>query len=188
MYRNGPKRLLDIAVAAVALLVLALPMLAVALLIRLTDPGPVIFRQRRVGADGRFFDFYKFRSMPADTGDIASDQLGELQIGWVGRLIRRTNVDELPQLWNVLRGDMAIVGPRPPIPAQTELIELRRANGSLALRPGLTGWAQVNSFDGMSVAEKAALDGAYAQAVSLGKDLAIMLRTFAYLLRPPPKY
>jgi len=188
MYRNSPKRFLDIVVAAFALVLLALPMLAIALLIRVTDPGPVIFRQRRVGAGGRTFDFYKFRSMPVNTGDIPSDRLGEVRIGPVGRLIRRTNADELPQLWNVLKGDMSIVGPRPPIPTQTELVELRRANGSLELRPGLTGWAQVNSFDGMSVAEKAAFDGAYAGEISFGKDVAIILRTFAYLLRPPPKY
>ena len=188
MYRRGLKRAFDIVLAALACLLLALPMLLVALAIKLGDPGPVIFRQKRVGADGRLFDFYKLRSMPVDTGDIPSDLLGQVQLTRVGRLIRRTSVDELPQLWNVLRGDMSLVGPRPPLPAQAELTALRRENGALACRPGLTGWAQVNSFDGMSVAEKAALDGEYARRMSLAMDLAILARTVLYLLRPPPKY
>ena len=188
MYRNGLKRLLDVAGAIAALVLLSPLMLAVALAIRLTDPGPVIFRQQRVGANGRLFDFYKFRSMPVGTGDVPSDRVGEVRLSRVGRLIRRTNLDELPQLWNVLRGDMSLVGPRPPIPDQRELIEMRRESGALACRPGLTGWAQVNSYDGMPAARKAEYDAEYARDLSFARDAAIVLRTFAYLLRPPPKY
>lgn len=188
MYRNGVKRALDIGLSLIGGLILSPLLLFVAIAIKLADPGPVIFRQQRIGAGGRPFDFYKFRSMPVGTGDIPSDRLGSVRLSWIGRLIRRTNLDELPQLWNVLRGDMSVVGPRPPIPSQEELIALRRENGALALRPGLTGWAQINSYDGMSVAAKAALDGDYARTLSALKDIGIILRTFLYLLRPPPKY
>jgi O-antigen biosynthesis protein WbqP len=188
MYRNGVKRALDIGLSLVSGVILSPVLLLIAIAIKLADPGPVIFRQQRIGAGGRTFAFYKFRSMPVDTGDIPSDRLGEVRLSWIGRLIRRTNLDELPQLWNVLKGDMSLVGPRPPIPSQAELIALRRENGALALRPGLTGWAQVNSYDGMSVAAKAALDGDYARTLSPLKDVQIILRTFLYLLRPPPKY
>lgn len=188
MYRNGLKRLLDVGGALAALLLFSPVMVAIAFGILLTDPGPVIFRQKRVGANGRLFDFYKFRSMPVGTGDVPSDRLGELRLTWIGRFIRRTNLDELPQLWSVLRGDMSLVGPRPPIPQQRELIEMRRESGALACRPGLTGWAQVNSYDGMAAAKKAEYDSEYARDLSFAKDLRIVLRTFGYLLRPPPKY
>ena len=188
MYRNGLKRILDILLGALAALLLAPLMIVVALAIKLADPGPVIFRQKRVGKGGRTFDFYKFRSMPVSTPNTPSAQLGEVRLSWTGRLIRRTNIDELPQLWNVLRGDMSIVGPRPPIPDQIRLIELRGLNGALECRPGLTGWAQVNAFDGMTAEQKAALDGEYARTISLLRDALIVARTFAYLLRPPPTY
>ena len=103
-------------------------------------------------------------------------------------MIRRTNLDELPQLFNILKGDMSIVGPRPPIPSQQELTELRKANGAIACRPGLTGLAQVSSFDGMTVPQKAAFDGEYAKRISFVGDITIILRTFVYLLKPPPVY
>lgn len=188
MYRSGSKRLLDLVAAALALVLLAPVMLLIAILIRLADPGPAIFRQRRVGLNGAEFLFFKFRTMPSNTGDIPSDQLAEVRLSAVGRFLRRSNLDELPQLYNVLRGDMSLVGPRPPIPSQTELVELRRANGALQCRPGLTGWAQVNSYDGMSVPRKAELDGEYAARLSFAFDCRIVLRTFGYVMKPPPKY
>lgn len=188
MYSQALKRLFDILLAAAALVALAPLCLLVIAAIRIFDPGPAIFRQDRVGRDGRIFQFYKFRSMPVATGDIPSDRIGELRLSRVGRFIRRTNIDELPQLVNIVKGDMSVVGPRPPIPAQTELVELRRRNGALACRPGLTGLAQINAFDGMSVAEKAGFDGKYADEVSFALDCAIIAKTFLYLLKPPPKY
>lgn len=188
MYRRWLKRWLDIVLALAGLILLAPLMLIVAASIKAVDPGPIIFVQRRVGVDGRSFSFFKFRSMPWGTPEMTSDQVAELKLSVVGRFIRRTSVDELPQLLNVLRGDMSLVGPRPPIESQMELIALRRASGALACRPGLSGLAQVNSFDNMTVAQKAALDGEYALKLSLGLDIAILCRTIFYLIKPPPKY
>ena len=182
------KRLADLVLAVLGLIALSPVMAAVALAIVVGDPGPVIFRQLRTGTGGRDFPFYKFRSMPVSTDDIPSDRLGEVRITPVGRFIRRSNLDELPPWWNVVKGEMSLIGPRPPLPSQTELIDLRRRNGALACRPGLTGWAQVHAYDGMSVARKAEFDGDYARRMSLITDALIVLKTFGYFLRPPPKY
>ncbi len=157
-------------------------------MIKSFDPGPVLFKQQRVGCKGINFWFYKFRSMPVTTGDIASDQIGKVKLTWIGKVIRRTNLDELPQLLNILKGDMSVVGPRPPIPNQEELVAIRRRNGALVIRPGLTGLAQINSFDGMSVADKANFDEIYAKRITLLSDLKIIFSTFRYLLKSPPIY
>lgn len=188
MYARFGKRLIDASVSLVALIVLAPLLAVVAIGVKLSSPGPALFRQERVGSDGQCFTFLKFRSMPVSTADLPSDQLGEVSLPKFARLIRRTNLDELPQLLNIVWGDMALVGPRPPIASQVDLIEQRRLNGALAIRPGLTGLAQVNSFDGMSVDEKAGFDGQYARRITLAGDARIVLRTFGYLTRPPPKY
>lgn len=188
MYRACVKRLLDVVFSFFAFLLLSPLFLICAVAIKVFDPGPVIFCQRRVGKNGVVFDFYKFRSMPVNTGDIPSDQIGKIEITWFGKFIRRTNIDELPQLLNILLGDMSIVGPRPSLPSQLELVEARRLSGALMCRPGLTGLAQVNSFDGMSISEKARFDAEYAQSLSLWLDVKIILATFLYLLKPPPKY
>lgn len=188
MYVNVFKRLIDILSSAGGVLVLLPAFVAVAVAIRLGDPGPVIFRQKRTGRDGAPFTLYKFRSMPTNVGDRPSDQVGTLRLTRIGSTIRRTNLDELPQLFNILRGDMSLIGPRPSLQSQVELIEARRANGALRLRPGLTGWAQVNSFDGMNLEQKAAFDGEYASRVSFGHDVYILWRTIAYLRKPPPVY
>lgn len=188
IYETFGKRAVDIAFSGVGLLTLS-PLLALtAAAVRAEDGGPAIFKQNRVGRDGRSFIIYKFRSMPVNATDIPSGDLHAPPITRVGSLIRRTNVDELPQLWNILKGDMSLVGPRPPLPAQTDVISGRSANGCLRLRPGLTGLAQVNSYDGMPAIEKTRLDGEYAEKVSFGIDSGIILRTFKYLTSPPPKY
>ena len=187
-YARAGKRLAD-TVFAITCLVLLLPlMIFIAIGIKLFDPGSIFFRQERVGRHGRLFKFYKFRSMPVGTKNLPSDQVGSLRLTWIGKLLRRTNLDELPQLYNILLGDMSLVGPRPPIPNQFELLELRRANGSIACRPGLTGLAQIRAYDHMPVSEKADLDSQYAARITLGGDLRIILSTFIYLLRPPPLY
>lgn len=187
-YSDFGKRAVDIVAAALAILALSPIFAAVALAIKFSDPGPIVFRQLRAGRNGEPFMFYKFRSMPVDTRNLPSDKLGDIRLSSVGRFIRRTNLDELPQLFNILRGDMSLIGPRPSLCTQEELIAARRANGALRLRPGLTGWAQVNSFDFMTVDQKAALDGDYAANLSLSLDMKIILRTFAYLRKPPPVY
>lgn len=188
MYGACGKRAFDLLFGLLALVLLSPLFLLTAMLIKIYDPGPVIFRQMRIGRGGDAFAFFKFRSMPVGTGNIPSDRLVAVRIENVGKFIRRTNIDELPQLFNILKGDMSIVGPRPPIPSQTELIELRKQNGALKCRPGLTGLAQVKSFDRMTVKQKAEFDGAYAKNITLFCDIKIILRTFIYLLKPPPVY
>lgn len=179
---------MDFTLALAAAIILLPPMIVVSLFIKLTDPGPVLFVQTRVGRDGQLFSFYKFRSMPVGTRDVPSDKLGEIQLSRVGRIIRRTNIDELPQLLNVIVGDMSIVGPRPPVPTQEKLIELRRKSGALKCRPGLTGLAQVSAYDGMSAEEKAGFDERYARNVTFLNDLKIIGKTFIYLSKAPPVY
>ncbi len=188
IYHRLGKRVLDILVVFFAVVVLSPVMIIIALLIKIFDPGPVFFKQKRIGVQGAVFMFYKFRSMPVNTGDIASDKVGEVNLTWVGKLIRRTNLDELPQLLNILKGDMSVVGPRPSIPSQKELIDLRRRNGSLFVRPGLTGLAQIKSYNGMTVSKKAEFDGSYADKITLLGDVRIIFGTFTYLLKPPPVY
>jgi len=188
VYERFGKRLLDLSLSVSACIVLMPIFVLVAVLIKLFDRGPVLFSQTRVGKDGQDFRFYKFRSMPVGTGNISSAKVACVKLTWVGRFIRRTNVDELPQLFNILIGDMSVVGPRPPIPSQHELIALRRASKVLAFRPGLTGLAQINSFDGMRPDEKAKFDRQYTKQISMWTDFKIIFRTFGYLLRPPPTY
>lgn len=188
MYRRIFKRLLDILLSLLALILFGPLMLTVAAAIYLEDRGSIIFRQKRIGTGGSVFEVLKFRSMPENTGDFESARAHGLTITKVGRIIRRTNVDELPQLFNVLRGDMSLVGPRPPIPSQTGLCRLREQNGSMKCAPGLTGLAQVNGYDGMPDEEKAHWDGLYAETLSLLSDVKIVLRTFGYLRKKPPIY
>ena len=188
MYQVYGKRLFDVLWAVCSLILLSPLLIMVTFSILLFNPGPVLFCHQRVGRNGLLFRFYMFRSMPIGTPKVPSDRLGDMRLTLIGRLIRRTNIDELPQLLNILRGDMSVVGPRPPLSDQVELINLRRENGSLGLRPGLTGLAQVHSFNGMSVSQKAALDAAYSQSVSLVLDLRIILQTIVYLFKSPPVY
>jgi O-antigen biosynthesis protein WbqP len=188
MYLQIGKRAADILCVILALSFLWPLLLFTAILIKIYDPGPIIFKQFRIGRGGKKFLFYKFRSMPVNTGDVSSDKVGQIKLTWIGRLTRRTNIDELPQLFNILLGDMSVVGPRPPLPAQEDLINLRSDNGALLCRPGLTGLAQIKSYDGMTVSEKAGYDGIYSQKITLCRDIQIILKTFLYLLSPPPTY
>ncbi|WP_251360138.1 sugar transferase [Kangiella sp. TOML190] len=187
-YKGSAKRCLDISMSLLSLILLLPLILLMSLLILLFDFGPIIFKQVRVGQYGKPFVFYKFRSMPVNTGDIPSDQIKEIKITWIGKLIRRTNIDEIPQLFNILKGDMSIVGPRPSIKNQVKLIELREQSGALECKPGLTGLAQIKSYDGMPTEDKAAFDSEYAAKITFMNDLKIVLRTFLYLLKPPPVY
>ncbi len=188
MYLLFGKRLFDIVWAVFLILLLSPLFFIVSIAILFSDPGPVLFCQDRVGQNGTIFRFYKFRSMPVNTPSLPSDRLGDVRLTVIGRIIRRTSIDELPQLFNILIGDMSIVGPRPPLLEQVELVNLRRLNGSLSLKPGLTGLAQICSFNGMTFSQKAALDARYAKTISLLSDLVIIAKTFPYLLSTPPIY
>ena len=182
------KRLIDISLASLALLFFLPLLIIISLLIYFFDGRSIFFLQKRIGKKGIPFTFIKFRSLPLSTNEVPSDKLNEIKISKIGRFIRRTNIDELPQLINIIKGDMSIVGPRPSLITQKKLFLLRESNGSLFCRPGLTGLAQINSFDNMSVTLKAAFDEKYAQKVSFKLDIFIIIKTFIYLFSPPPKY
>lgn len=188
MYRNFVKRGIDVVVSAICLILLLPVLLIIAIGVKLSSPGPAIFRQLRIGQNGKTFNFLKFRSLPADTKNLASDQLGVVQISAFGRFIRRTSVDELPQLLNIFRGDMSLVGPRPCLPSQDQLVHLRTQSGAIACRPGLTGLAQVSSYTGMSASAKASYDALYADQIGFVTDALIVIRTISYLFKSPPVY
>lgn len=182
------KRFFDVLVSVLVILIFSPFWLMIGIFIKLYDGGPVIFRQKRIGKDGIEFNFMKFRSMPVNTLNVVSTQTAVLKVTPIGKFIRRTNLDEIPQFVNVLKGDMSIIGPRPSLPSQASLIEMRKQNGSIQLRPGLTGWAQVNAYDFMPEEEKAGLDGEYYQKIGLVMDLWILLGTIKYFMKKPPVY
>lgn len=173
------KRTFDIVVAGAALAVVWPVLLALAVAVRLTSPGPAIHWSRRVGRSNRMFAMPKFRSMRTDTPDVATHLL-ENPGQWItpiGSFLRRSSLDELPQLWSVLIGDMSLVGPRPALFNQDDLVALRTEAGVHHLRPGVTGWAQVNGRDELPIPEKVKLDAEYLARRSFGFDLAIIMAT-----------
>jgi O-antigen biosynthesis protein WbqP len=173
------KRAFDIVIALAGLAVGWPVLLALALAVRLTSPGPAIHWSRRVGRDNRLFAMPKFRTMRTDTPDVATHLLPDPQ-RWItplGGFLRRTSLDELPQLWSVLVGDMSLVGPRPALFNQDDLVEMRTQAGVHRLRPGVTGWAQVNGRDELPLPEKVRLDAEYLARRSFGLDLRIILAT-----------
>lgn len=188
MYPHIFKRLTDIVISGLLLLLFSPIILLLALLIRLEDGGPALFRQQRVGRHGKLFTVYKFRSMPVNTQQVASAHAHTLTVTRVGKVIRRTNLDELPQLFNIFFGDMSLVGPRPALATQSDLCQLREQYGVHQLKPGLTGLAQIRAYDGMPETEKARWDAMYAKSVSFFQDLKILVSTFFYVLKPPPVY
>jgi O-antigen biosynthesis protein WbqP len=182
------KRVLDIFFALVFIIILLPAFIIIPIIIFLQDRHSPIFKQARIGKLGEEFMFYKFRSMPIETPDLESKEKGKLKITPFGKIIRRTNFDELPQVFNILKGDMSWIGPRPPILSQKRLIQLRKENKALNLKPGLTGLAQINSYDDMPEEVKAKYDGEYAERISLYMDFIIMMRTFVYFTKKPPTY
>lgn len=176
MYRRFFKRLMDIVLSSLAILVLALPMLIIAVAIKIDDPGPVLFKQKRVGVkkNGQitYFMIWKFRSMKMSTpGEVATHLLEnpDQYITRVGRFIRRTSLDELPQFCQVFTSKLSVVGPRPALWNQFDLIEEREKYGANDVKPGITGWAQINGRDILDEATKAKFDGAYAAALNAGR-------------------
>lgn len=179
------KRLIDLLLVSIASVILAIPLLGIALWIKMTSPGPVLYWSDRVGRNNVLFRMPKFRSMRTDTPEVATHLLenAEQWLTPVGGFLRRSSLDELPQLWNILRGEMSIVGPRPALHNQHDLIALRTVAGVHTLRPGLTGWAQINGRDELTTEQKVALDIWYLHHRSLIQDAIILLRTVATVLR-----
>jgi len=180
------KRALDCFCSAGALVVLSPVFLLIAALVKYTSPGPVLFCQKRVGRHKAHFTIYKFRTMRTDAPrDLATHMLANPHryITPVGRFLRRTSLDELPQLYNVLRGDMALVGPRPALYNQYDLIEARDLAGVNAVRPGLTGWAQINGRDELSIPDKVRFDAQYVQNLCFSMDLKCFWGSFVCVLR-----
>jgi O-antigen biosynthesis protein WbqP len=173
----GLKRPLDVAASAAGLIVLSPVIVVTILLIRWTSPGPGIFSQERVGRDGKPFLCHKLRTMHAGTASVPTHEVSTSRITPIGGFLRRTKLDELPQLWNVLIGEMSLVGPRPCLPTQVELIDARRRLGAAALRPGITGLAQIRGIDMADPEALAEIDAEYLAAASLAADLGIVLRT-----------
>ena len=171
-------------VVCVGVLLLA-PIGLIALLVRWTSPGPALYWSDRVGRNNRIFKMPKFRSMRLDTPAVATHLLSEPDqyLTPVGPFLRRTSLDELPQLWNIFRGDMSLVGPRPALFNQQDLIQLRTEAGVEKLVPGLTGWAQVNGRDELPIPDKVRLDAEYLRRQSFGFDLKIIFLTVWRVLR-----
>lgn len=173
------KRLFDFAVALVAAVFLALPIVITALAVRLTSPGPALYWSDRVGRHNRIFKMPKFRSMRIDTPAVATHLLQnpEQWLTPIGSFLRKSSLDELPQLWSILKGDMSFVGPRPALFNQDDLIALRTEKGVHELVPGLTGWAQVNGRDELPIPQKVQLDVEYLERRSLLFDIKILWMT-----------
>jgi O-antigen biosynthesis protein WbqP len=179
------KRLFDIVLSLLALAVLIIPMGIIAVATRLTSPGPVLYWSKRIGRNRQVFEMPKFRSMRTDTPEVATHLLPDPDsfITPIGARLRQTSLDELPQLWSILMGDMSFVGPRPALYNQQDLIDAREAAGVNALVPGLTGWAQVNGRDELPIPTKVEFDRQYLVRQSLAFDLHIIWLTALRVLR-----
>lgn len=186
MYRRFIKRGLDVVLSGIGLVLLSPVFLAIALAIKAEDPGPVFFKQKRVGKGKSYFDIIKFRSMRLDTPhDMPTHLLKDPQkyITKVGGFLRKTSLDELPQIAQIFTGKMSIVGPRPALWNQEDLIAQRDLYGANDITPGLTGWAQVNGRDELAIDVKARLDGEYASKMCFRLDLKILMMTVFKVLR-----
>lgn len=185
MYKRFGKRALDLLLSGLGLIVLSPLFLIISIAIKAEDPGPVFFRQKRVGIHKTYFNIVKFRSMRQDTPhDMPTHLLSDPQ-RWItktGRFLRKTSLDELPQIAQIFTGKMSIIGPRPALWNQYDLIAERDKYGANDITPGLTGWAQVNGRDELEIEEKARLDGEYAQNISFGMDMKIFWMTVKNVL------
>lgn len=186
MYKRFGKRALDLLLSGLGLVVLSPLFLIISIAIKVEDPGPVFFRQKRVGIHKTYFNIVKFRSMRQDTPhDMPTHLLNDPQ-RWItktGRFLRKTSLDELPQVAQIFTGKMSVIGPRPALWNQYDLIAQRDQYGANDITPGLTGWAQVNGRDELEIEEKARLDGEYAQNISFGMDMKIFWMTVKNVLR-----
>ncbi|MBP1046357.1 sugar transferase [Enterococcus sp. BWM-S5] len=186
MYRNWIKRGLGFILSLSGLIVLSPVFLLVIIAIKLESEGPIVFVQKRVGKGKKYFNIYKFRTMRIDTPKEMPTHLLENPdyfITRVGKLLRKTSLDELPQLVNILKGDMAVIGPRPALWNQYDLIEERDKYGANDIRPGLTGWAQINGRDELEIPVKAKLDGEYVTKLSLFMDIKCFFGTIVSVFK-----
>lgn len=180
-YEKVVKRIIDVILSGLGLIVLSPIFLGIVLAIKVDDPGPVLFTQKRVGKNKRYFKLHKFRSMKMSTPrDVPTHMLNnpEQYITRVGRFIRRTSLDELPQIWDIFIGNMSIIGPRPALWNQDVLIAERDKYNANDVKPGLTGWAQINGRDELEIPDKAKLDGDYAKKISFPFDVKCFIKTF----------
>lgn len=179
------KRCFDIALALVAAILLTIPFLLIALLVRLTSRGPILYWSQRVGKDNVLFLMPKFRTMWINTPAVATHLLENptSTLTPIGSFLRKSSLDELPQLWSIFKGDMSFVGPRPALFNQEDLIEQRTAANIHTLTPGLTGWAQINGRDELPIPQKVALDNEYRERQSFWLDVKIIVLTFVQVLK-----
>lgn len=186
MYINFFKRFIDLVLSSIGIIVLAIPMGLIALIIKITDPGPVLFSQKRCGMRKKHFQLYKFRSMKMSTPKDCPTHLlenPEQYITSIGRFLRKSSLDELPQLFNIWKGEMSIIGPRPALWNQEDLIEERDKYGANDIKPGLTGWAQINGRDELPVDVKAKFDGEYVENMSFSFDCKCFFGTILKVLK-----
>lgn len=183
--KNGMKRIFDLVLAVLLGVFLLLPLALIALSVGLTSSGPILYWSDRVGRNNTIFKMPKFRSMQAETPALATHLLDDpdVYLTTVGSFLRKSSLDELPQLWSIIKGDMSFVGPRPALFNQHDLIQLRTRAGVHKLLPGLTGWAQINGRDELSIPQKVALDMEYLERKSFGFDVKIIILTAFAVLR-----
>lgn len=179
------KRSFDLVLALIASALLALPILIVAILVKFTSTGPIIYWSDRIGLNNRIFKMPKFRTMQIDTPVVATHLLSDpaQHLTPCGSFLRKSSLDELPQLWSIIKGDMSFVGPRPALFNQNDLIRLRTESGISVLTPGLTGWAQINGRDELPIPEKVKLDLEYLNHQSFRLDVKILFLTFLKVVR-----
>lgn len=186
MYRHFGKRMIDMILSGIGIVVFAVPMFVIALLIKVSDPGPALFRQKRVGIHKKHFMLLKFRSMKLSTPhDIPTHQLKnpEQYLLNIGAVLRKYSLDELPQLFNIFKGDMSIIGPRPALWNQKDLIKERDKYGANHVKPGLSGWAQINGRDELEIPQKAKLDGEYVKKISFWFDCKCFFGTIGKVVK-----
>lgn len=180
------KRIIDFVLSLLGLIILSPILILLAIIIKIDSKGPVLFRQKRVGKGKKYFYILKFRTMRTDTpSDVPTHMLNnpDMYITKIGKFLRKTSLDELPQIINILKGEMSIIGPRPALWNQYDLIEERDKYGANDITPGLTGWAQINGRDELPIDVKARLDGEYVQKMSFAMDVKCFLRTIVSVLK-----
>lgn len=185
VYRRFLKRFLDTCVAVVLSVVLLVPLFFVAILVKLTSKGPIFFKQERFGLNSKPFTLYKFRSMAQNAPIKANSEFSDITsfVTPFGMFIRKASIDELPQLWNIIKGDMSFIGPRPLAITDEKVIELRRQNGADQVRPGISGLAQVNGRNNITNQDKASYDAKYANHVSFRFDFILILETMISVIK-----